>query len=186
MTGPRAVGAVLAAGGSRRFGDAAKLLAPFHGRPLVSWAVDAALGAGLEAVAVVEGAVADLPVPPGVVRLANERWADGIGSSLAVAVSWAADRGADVLVVGLGDQPLVTPSAWAAVAAASAPVAVATYGGRRGNPVALAREVWPLLPVTGDEGARALMRERPELVVAIACEGDPADVDTVEDLNRWS
>ena len=43
-----------------------------------------------------------------------------------------------------------------------------------------------LMPVSGDEGARTLMRHRPEMVEAIVVDGDEADVDTLEDLRRWS
>jgi CTP:molybdopterin cytidylyltransferase MocA len=187
------VGAVvLAAGGGSRFvsaDGAHKLLAPFRGRPLVTWSVASAVASGVGPVAVVEGAVPLAGVLPADVEvLSNPRWAEGQATSLEVAVRWARGRSLSAVVVGLGDQPLLAPSAWAAVAAApdEPPIAVATYDGRRGNPVRLGSAVWPLLSFSGDEGARELMRRRPELVGAVACEGSPADVDTVEDLEQWS
>ncbi len=186
-------GVVLAAGAGERFarsgGHGHKLLAEHGGRAVVDHVLAAVRSAGFDEVVLVQGAV-DLSGRAGedVVLLRNERWADGIASSLQAAVAYAAAAGHDAIVVGLADQPAVPAEAWRAVAGAPAapPIAVATYDGQRGNPVRLAAEVWPLLPTTGDEGARALMRGRPELVREVPCSGRAWDVDTVEDLERWS
>ena len=175
---------MLAAGGSSRFTGTHKLRAALRGRPLVQWAIDAALDADLDDLVVVTGAVElDLDVA----SVHNPAWASGMATSLLAGVTYAHDHGHDAVVVGLADQPFIPPSAWRAVAAATAtPIAVATFAGDRRPPVRLAAEVWDLLPTTGDEGARALMRERPDLVTAVACDGEPADIDTAEDLARWS
>jgi molybdenum cofactor cytidylyltransferase len=186
------VGAViLAAGGGSRFeagADAShKLLAPWRGHPLIWVAAKNALGAGLAPTWVVTGAVQlDGKVPEGVELLHNPRWREGQATSLQVAVKAARAAGLDAIVVGLGDQPLVRSESWSAVAQVDAPIAVATYEGRRRNPVRLAAEVWDLLPETGDQGARLLIAARPDLVQEVRCEGDPADIDTREDLLRWN
>ena len=174
---------VLAAGGGRRFAGGAKVLAPFRGRPLVAWAVEAAVAAGLDETIVVVGDTSlDGAVPAAVTVVVNDGWADGIATSLQAGVAAADARGHDAVVVGLADQPLVPASAWSAVAASASPIAVATYDGRRRNPVRLARVVWPLLPATGDGGARTVIGERPDLVAEVRCVGDPTDVDTTADL----
>lgn len=186
------LGAVLAAGAGERFrasgGDGPKQLASVDGEALVARAVRVALTAGLDEVVVVAGAVdlGDAALPVAVVH--NPAWAEGIATSLQTAVAHARRQGHEALVVGLADQPGVTAAAWRAVAGAppEPPIAVASYDGRRGNPVRLARAVWDELPAHGDEGARDLMRRRPELVQAIPCDGQSDDIDTVEDLDRWS
>ena len=181
---------ILAAGGSTRFGVQPKQLTSFRGVPMVRIAVDAALDAGVfDDVVVVSGAV-DLAaiMPPGVTVLHNQRWADGQASSLQVALHWAAGRKFDAVVVGLADQPMVVAGAWELVARtpSPSPILIATYAGQRGNPVRLAAEVWDQLPTSGDEGARSLVRERPELAGEIPCPGTMVDIDTQEDLHRWN
>ncbi|HZT65377.1 MAG TPA: nucleotidyltransferase family protein [Acidimicrobiales bacterium] len=179
---------VLAAGGGARFAGAThKLLASFRGRPLVLWSVDAARAAGLDETVVITGAV-DLAgqLPDDVTVIENHAWAEGQATSLRAAVDWAEHRGHRAVIVGLGDQPLIPAAAWTAVAADPHPIAVASFEGRRRPPVKLDRQVWPLLPVGGDVGARELIASRPDLVGEVACPGTPADVDTVEDLVRWS
>jgi len=176
---------VLAAGGGARFAAPGhKLLAEIDGMAIVERAVAAAVAAGLDQVYVVSGAV-ELPTLDGVIVVHNPRWAEGQATSLQAGLAAAA--GHDAVVVGLGDQPGIVAEAWRLVATCTAtPIAVATYGGERANPVRLAAEVWPLLPTTGDEGARPLLRGRPELVTEVPCPGSGDDVDTLEDLERWS
>lgn len=186
---------ILAAGAGSRFNrndpetaPGAKLLHALRGRPLVAWAIAPALVAGLDEVVVVDGA-ADLGdvVPEGVTLLHNERWSLGQATSLRVALHWCTHRGHQAAVIGLGDTPGLTPEAWRTVATTpGGPVVFATYGGRRGHPVRLDASVWPLLPTTGDEGARALASDRPELVREVPCVGAPADIDTREALNQWN
>lgn len=191
------VGAIiLAAGSGSRFaasgGRGPKQLAAVDGRAMVTRVVEAALGASLDEVVVVEGSVGlrdELSACVGeVVVIDNPSWSDGLATSLHAGISHARERGHDAVVVGLADQPGVMSEAWSAVAAAAPvpPIAVATYGGRRGNPVRLHETVWDLVPTSGDTGARQLMGQRPDLVAEVPCAGDPRDIDTREDLEAWT
>jgi CTP:molybdopterin cytidylyltransferase MocA len=188
---PGTAAVLLAAGGGTRYtasgGIGHKLTARFRGRTVAEWAVGRALAAQVGPVSVVVGPV-EVPVPAGVHVVPNPAWDRGLATSLQVALAIARRAGYRAVVIGLADQPLVEAEAWRRVAQAPAgrPIAVATYGGRRSHPVRLAAEVWPLLPTSGDRGARAVMRQHPELVAEVPSPGHAADIDTVEDLSRWS
>ncbi|MEX2627608.1 MAG: nucleotidyltransferase family protein, partial [Ilumatobacteraceae bacterium] len=152
-------------------------------------AVETALAARIGPVVVVQGSHpldAELDELLEAVRLVhNPDWADGQITSVWHGIRAAEELGADAVVIGLADQPFVTPDAWRAVAASDAPIAVATYDGRRGNPVRLDASTWPLLPHEGDHGARTVIDMRPDLVEPVPCTGSAADIDTLEDLERW-
>jgi molybdenum cofactor cytidylyltransferase len=186
------VAALLAAGAGVRYtGPTHKLQATLHERPIWEWSLHRVLGAGFDTVVLVTGAV-DLVVPAEmaehVVVRHNPSWADGQATSVCVAIATAREIGATELTIGLADQPFVTADAWRAVSTAdpSCRIVVATYDGRPGpHPVRLAEEVWPLLPTTGDQGARDLLGLHPEWVCRVPCLGSVDDIDTVEDLARW-
>ncbi len=179
---------VLAAGAGERFaGQRHKLLCEVDGVPLVRRAVDAALAADLDETIVVMGAVDLLGVlPDEVTVLHNEAWQQGQATSLAAAVNYAGSRGHRGVVFGCGDQPGVPTEAWVAIGHADSDLAVAEFNGARRPPVKIGAALWSHLPLSGDEGGRVLLRRRPELVKAIACEGNPDDIDTLEDLKKWN
>ena len=190
---------LLAAGAGTRFrGPVHKLLATVEtGRgpePVVRAAARAMVsGDATGHVVVIEGAVplADTLAPltgEGLVIAHNAEWSTGMRSSLLLAISLARRAGCQRIVVGLGDQPFVEPSTWTDLAASDSPVAVATYAGRRGNPVALASITWDELESEvgdPDAGARSLVSRHPEWVAEIPARGSDRDIDTTEDLTSW-
>lgn len=191
MSGVSAI--VLAAGAGSRFGGD-KLLAGFEGRPLIEHVLRALRDAPVDETVVVVGADAcrlrEVCEPYSVRVVENPDWALGQSTSVKAGLR-AMGRDARAAVVLLGDQPLVRAEAVRRLVDSfeeGARVAVATYSGKRRNPVLFSRLVWPdlLAGLSGDEGARAVLRDRPELVVEVDCGGvgDPADVDTAEDLRR--
>ncbi len=187
---------VLAAGQGVRFGgDVPKPLLPFCGASLLHHTLAAATASDVGPVAVVvsDDRVAGA-VPAGVEVLRNAAPEAGIASSLQVALRTLTPRsGVDAVVVGLADQPLVGAEAYRRVGtagAAGAALAVATYEGRRANPVLVGRAHWAeALALTGDEGARVLLRRYRPTEVPCDGTGTPTDIDTPEDLAaleaRW-
>ncbi|MCY3967231.1 MAG: nucleotidyltransferase family protein [bacterium] len=179
---------LLAAGaGSRFLGETHKLRAPFRGSTVVQHALAGALQAELDATYIVTGAVElrDL-IGSDVILVQNHSWELGQASSLRAGVFVAENDGHEAVVVGLGDQPLIGKQAWQAVSECPGDLVTATFGGRRSPPVKLGAAVWPLLPISGDAGARVLMQMSPERVTEVSCTGEPVDLDTLKDLKSWS
>lgn len=187
---------VLAAGGGSRFGGQPgdKLFAGYGGVPLVQATLSGMEGAPVDEAIVVAGARAgelrEACASYGARVVENPEWRTGMSTSVRLGLS-ACDPGARAAVIALADQPLVGAGAVERLVTAfegGAEAAVATYGGEQRNPALFARGMWPILvdELSGDAGARSVLRGRPELVTEVPCDGvaDPADVDTGEDLRR--
>lgn len=177
---------ILAAGAGSRFNAPEhKLESKLKKKPLIWWAATHALAAGFAEVLVIEGAVPVSGLVPDEVSIVhNHDWADGQSRSLQVAVHYADMAEYDTVVIGLADQPFVPPEAWRLVTASPSPIAVAKFDKQATPPVRLHSDVWGLLPLDGDEGARQLLRSRPELVTEVPCPGSAVDVDTVVEFDQ--
>ncbi|MCC6312581.1 MAG: nucleotidyltransferase family protein [Thermomicrobiales bacterium] len=183
-------GIVLAAGRSTRLGRPKQLL-PLAGRPLLGHTVDAALGARLSEVIVVLGCEAEAISATLDVRSArivvNPRFADGQSTSLIAGLNAVAPDAAGAMFL-LGDQPQIGSALLDALidafARSNAPIVAPLYGGIMGNPVLFDRAMFPALTaLTGDEGARSIVRADPGAVLRVPV-GDgppPRDVDTEAD-----
>jgi molybdenum cofactor cytidylyltransferase len=169
-----------------------KLLADLGGKPMVRFAVEAALGSAASPVLVVTGhqeaevrrALAGLHVG----FLHNPDYAEGLSTSLkaGIAVLPPAVAGAVVL---LGDMPQITPihvdQLIVAFRDKAGAIIVPTHAGTRGNPV-----LWPraffaeMLKLGGDAGAKGLLTAHASHVCEVDLGTDAIflDVDTAEVL----
>jgi len=184
---------VLAAGLSRRMGAANKMLALYEGKPMVRRAVEAALASKADPVLVVLGheaeavraALADLPVR----FVDNADYREGLASSLRAGIA-AVPQTCDGALICLGDMPRVDANLIDALIAPFAPargalIVVPVREGRRGNPVVWSRRYFAeLMALSGDEGARRLIRTHDDAVIEVPVADDAAffDIDTRQGL----
>jgi molybdenum cofactor cytidylyltransferase len=186
---------VLAAGPSMRMGEPKQLI-PFHGRPLVALAVEAALASPVWPVVVVLGANAE-KIRPSLARLPvlaveNPAWAEGMASSIRTGITALRQfaRSMDGAVVALCDQPAFSAGAISRLIAAQRQtgrgIAAAQYLGRCGAPALFMRRHFDALAsLTGEEGARALLNGDPDGVAAVEMPELAADLDTPADVARF-
>lgn len=191
---------ILAAGGGSRLGGG-KLLLPWRGKPLIAHTVAAAAAfrpggplfvvTGHDAPAIRQAIASHCAGAP--VRMVdNPDWEKGQSTSLRAglaAIENDVGECAGVMVM-LGDQPLVAPSSLDRLACAygegrrrarACKAAAPVHAEKRGNPVILSPELFPLLhELRGDVGARNILAALGGDLLAVPVD-DPGvlrDVDT--------
>jgi molybdenum cofactor cytidylyltransferase len=177
-----------------------KLLLPLGGRPLVSYAVEAANASEADPLLVILGyqatEVAEALPSGRFTTYFNPNFASGMASSLRLGIQALSSLGAAIsprigVVVLLGDQPLVSTDhinqLLKAARADSDAIIAAAYGGQRGTPVYFPASLWSeLLQIAGDEGGRSVIARHQELL-RLEPFDDPAagiDVDRMEDYQQ--
>lgn len=184
---------ILAAGRSTRMGEH-KLLLTLNGRPLITYALLAAMESGAQNIIVVLGHDADAvrdALPEGTWRaVVCGDYGTGMSASLRAGLR-AVEDDATGAVILLGDQPLITPAHLRAILARAATTPdriIATQSqGRPSTPVYFPRALFgELMGVTGDEGGRSVVARHRDLLQVVGPYDDDEmlDVDDPESLRR--
>ena len=157
-----AVGILLAAGQSTRFGGN-KLLHPLDdGTPMVLASarhLHAVLADTIAVVDSIDSDLATLLAREGLRVVGNPRTRQGVGTSIACGV--AASQLASGWVIALGDMPYIPPAVVHAVVECltrGADIVAPVYRGQRGHPVGFSARYAPeLMRLDADEGARSII-----------------------------
>lgn len=195
---PRVAVILLAAGAARRMRGRDKLMEPVgDGRPILRAVAEAARASQAEAVVAVlppqaearRAALAGLGVE--VVEAADA--GEGMAASLRAGLRAVEER-ADAVVVALADMPEVGSGEIDRLIAAFDPAEgreicrAVSADGEPGHPVLFGRRFFETLAgLTGDRGAREVLREAAEFVTDVPTKGRAAvvDLDTPEDWAAW-
>ncbi len=186
---------ILAAGNSSRLGRPKQTLL-WQGIPLLRQVAHAALESDLGPVVVVTGAyesevaaaVSGLPLT----LLQNENWSAGMASGIVLGIQKMQDflPAVSGAILAVSDQPLVNAALFKALAAAHFAagkkiIVASEYAGTLGTPVLFGSAYFEdLQQLSGQEGAKKLLRTFRASVVAVPFAGGAFDVDTEEDWER--
>ena len=190
------IGFLLAAGFSRRFGAADKLLQPLpDGRLIAIAAAEHLIQAIPTCIAVVRSenkVLAQLLTDKGFRLVFCDETKPEMADSLATAIRFSTGfaEANDGFVIALADMPYIQTNTIRAVAAqlkAGASIVIPTHQNQRGHPVGFAAKFRNELEgLQGDEGARTIIKHHANEVILLACDdaGILADIDTPADLSQ--
>jgi molybdenum cofactor cytidylyltransferase len=189
---PPIIGLLLAAGRASRFRAATgrdKLAEPipvglpYAGIPVIAASLSALRPAVDEVVAVVdEKNVRAIGLIEALGATALRCASGGTGESIALGVRARPDAGG--WLVALADMPFIRTETIRAVAKAleRADLVAPLYRGQRGHPVAFGRSHGPaLMALSGDEGARAILKDTTPLLIETDDAGTVTDIDSPDD-----
>ena len=182
---------VLAAGASRRLGYN-KLCIRVNGESVIRRTVRLFMEAGMKEIIVVTGyereriekELADMPV----LFAHNPRHEDGMSASIKAAMT--AITASEMVLIHLGDKPLVTRDTIERVLnagnSATGGIVVPSYKGQNGHPVLVEtrKHLAGMRAITGEGGLRSLLAEKSKDILFVeGDEGSVLDLDTEDDLN---
>ncbi len=182
-------GIVLAAGAAQRMGQQ-KLRLDFKGKPILQWALEAALSSELGEVTCVVRELKEIQQKVSLKHdklrwICNERAHEGQSTSVIAGLKAISPQSEAALFL-VGDQPLVKADLindlMDLFSKSAALIVAPTFQGQTRNPVLFHRELFPeLLKLTGDRGGRGLIERYKEKVAFL----EWGDENSFLDLDTW-
>jgi molybdenum cofactor cytidylyltransferase len=182
---------ILAAGSSSRLGMPKQFLS-FKGKTLIECITQEANKAHLYPVIIVTGANAEkitiLLNQENVTVVYNQRWQDGMGSSIRVGISTLLQMGiiTDNVIISVCDQPYLTVEIFQKLCAARKEtekgIIASAYADTIGTPVLFSSDYFiPLSELTSKGGAKKILNEYKYDVATVSFPNGSQDIDTYED-----
>ena len=188
---------LLAAGRSSRMAEGHhKLLLSLGDRPVLVHVIESILASQAHPLVIVLGyqveqmhtILAPYLTQSQVTAVENPNYREGMSTSLrkGVATLLASTQPLEGALIMLGDQPLMTPEVINTVIethhTTHKRIVTPYFNGRRGNPTFFAASLFPeLLEMTGDEGARKVIKQHPQDVAIVELQ----DSDSNYDVDTW-
>lgn len=187
---------ILAAGASSRLGSPKQLL-DYAGSTLLQHAIDTALAADAMHVVVVLGANADRIKQElkgtTVAIVVNDDWNEGMASTICFGLQTLVklNPGVEAVIFMVADQPFVTADLLNGLMELNKKeqrsIVASKYGTTFGTPVLFTKRFFPeLMELTGDTGAKNLVRKYLNEAAFVSFPKGEIDIDTVEDYKNLS
>jgi molybdenum cofactor cytidylyltransferase len=186
---------LLAAGMSGRLGSPKQILV-YEGKTLLMRSVEVALGTGMHPVLVVLGAnhallEKELAAVEGIRIVINKAWPEGMASSIRCGVEAAMQQEPELdgLIIMVCDQPFVRSALLNELLLTQEktglPVVASSYRDNPGVPALFHKHFFSsLLALTGDTGARKILKDQAGLVARVPFPEGETDIDTMNDFNE--
>ncbi len=185
---------IVAAGESKRLGTPKQLL-QFEGQSLINRLVNIVRDAGSFPITIVLGAEAaaiQAQLPDVNLHVViNEEWREGMGSSIRVGLKQMikADSKIDGVMILVCDQPFIKSESIQSLIqmqqSTGLPMAACFYEGIVGTPALFHQYMFTdLLKLTGDTGAKKIMKDKMGDVAKLNFEKGVIDIDTMEDYQK--
>lgn len=185
---------ILAAGNSSRLGKPKQLLS-YKGKSLLQIATEAAIGTGAKYIVTVLGAHAEEILAtydyPDINYVINESWEKGMATSInaGLAELLRLCPNMEHVIITVADQAFLSPSILLELITMQGrskdPIIASKYGDTIGTPVLFHKKYFTaLMNLTGDIGAKHLIRQHPAEVSTITFDKGHIDIDTAADYQN--